>query len=72
MSSIKKSPTSSARTTVRLPEHLHHRAKLASTYAGTKLQDFIATAVEDYLKQVESGMSVGIPQLGESGGGRQR
>jgi predicted DNA binding CopG/RHH family protein len=67
MSSTKKSTTPSARTTVRLPEHLHHRAKLASTYAGTKLQDFIATAVEQYLKQVESGMNVGIPQSEEFG-----
>jgi predicted DNA binding CopG/RHH family protein len=68
MSSTKNSPSPGARTTVRLPEHLHHRAKLASAFAGEKLQDFIATAVEEYLKQVESGMSVGLRGERKSGG----
>jgi predicted DNA-binding protein len=46
------------RTTVRLPEDLHHRAKLASAWTGTKLQDFVSTAVERYLVDVEATMDL--------------
>ncbi len=45
-----------ARTTVRLPEDLHHRAKMASAWSGTKLQDFISAAVEQYLIAAEAAM----------------
>ena len=55
MASNSKSITG-ARTTVPLPEDLHHRAKMASTWSGTKLQDFVAEAVEQHLAQAESAM----------------
>ena len=51
-----KNKSTGARTTVRLPEDLHHRAKLASAWAGTKLQDFISAAVEQYLETAEQAM----------------
>ncbi len=54
-----KPSATGARTTVRLPEDLHHRAKLASAWSGRKLQEFIATAVEEYLDTVESTMENG-------------
>lgn len=55
MVSTSKSITG-ARTTVRLPEDLHHRAKMASAWSGTKLQDFISAAVEQYLIAAEAAM----------------
>lgn len=47
-----------ARTTVRLPEDLHHRAKMASAFSGTKLQDFISAAVEQHLLAAEAAMDL--------------
>jgi predicted DNA binding CopG/RHH family protein len=47
-----------SRTTVRLPEELHHRAKMAAAWSGTKLQDFISNAVEQYLEAAEAAMSL--------------
>jgi len=58
-----------ARTTVRLPEHLHHRAKLAAAWSGMKLQDFIAKAVEQHLASVEDAMDGNGPP-GPSGSDR--
>jgi predicted DNA binding CopG/RHH family protein len=49
MTADRKTKSMTARTTVRLPEDLHHRAKLAAAWRGMKLQDFIATAVEMHL-----------------------
>ncbi|MEI9811204.1 MAG: toxin-antitoxin system HicB family antitoxin [Acidobacteriota bacterium] len=46
----------SSRTTVRLPEVLHQRAKMAAAWSGVKLQDFVARAVEEHLIHVESAM----------------
>ena len=51
-----------ARTTVRLPEDLHHRAKLASAWSGTKLQDFVSAAVEQYLLAAEQAMPLDLSQ----------
>lgn len=55
MASNSKSITG-ARTTVRLPEDLHHRAKMVSAWSGTKLQDFVSAAVEQYLATAEAAM----------------
>ena len=53
----KKSPQSgSSRTTVRLPDDLHRRAKLAAAWSGRKIQDLIAEAVERYLPALEDAM----------------
>ena len=53
----KKAPQSaSSRTTVRLPDDLHRRAKLAAAWSGRKIQDLIAEAVERYLPAVEEAM----------------
>jgi len=51
------------RTTVRLPEDLHHRAKLVSAWSGTKLQDLVASAVEQYLEAAEATMDLESPKL---------
>jgi predicted DNA binding CopG/RHH family protein len=58
----KHTSIAASRTTVRLPEDLHHRAKMAATWTGTKLQDFIATAVEQYLVPVEAAMDLARPR----------
>jgi predicted DNA binding CopG/RHH family protein len=47
-----------ARTTVRLPEDLHHRAKLVSAWSGIKLQDFVSAAVEQHLAAAEETMDL--------------
>jgi hypothetical protein len=60
---IKKKLVSSGRTTVRLPERLHHRAKLAATWSGAKLQEFIAEAVELHLSRAEAAMGA---EMGEA------
>jgi len=52
----KKNHTVSARTTVRLPEPLHQRAKMAAAWSGVKLQEFIAKAVEQHLVHAEAAM----------------
>ncbi len=41
------------RTTVRLPNELHRRAKIAATWSGKTLQDFVTEALELHLGQVE-------------------
>ena len=51
------------RTTVRLPNDLHRRAKLAATWSGKTLQDFVTEALESHLELVEksireSGLSI--------------
>lgn len=53
---ISKRSGSGARTTVRIPEELHHRAKLAATWSGTKLQEFISEAIERHLIGAEAAM----------------
>lgn len=66
-----KPSTSSARTTVRLPEDLHHRAKLVAAWSGTKLQEFIAEALERHLAIAEAEMD-GAKSRGEgSSAGRE-
>jgi predicted HicB family RNase H-like nuclease len=52
-----KNAATGARTTVRLPERLHRRAKLAAAWSGAKLQEFIADAVELHLARTEADMS---------------
>lgn len=66
-----KPSTSSARTTVRLPEDLHHRAKLAAAWSGTKLQEFIAEAVEHHLSIAEAEMD-NAKRADGTGAGRKR
>jgi predicted HicB family RNase H-like nuclease len=61
MASTSKSMTG-ARTTVRLPEDLHHRAKMASAWSGTKLQDFVSAAVERHLTDAEAAMERESPR----------
>ena len=56
MATSKKSATS-ARTTVRLPERLHRRAKLAAAWSGVKLQEFVAGALEEHLSRTEAEMN---------------
>lgn len=51
---------------MRIPEDLHHRAKLAAAWSGVKLQDFIAMAVAKHLAQTEADMD------GSSVGNRRR
>jgi len=62
MGTEKTNAVSGARTTVRLPEELHHRAKLASAWSGTKLQDFVSAAVEQYLVAAEEAMPMDLSQ----------
>ena len=52
----KMSPSPAARTTVRLPEEIHRRAKLAAAWYGRKIQDFVAEAVELHLAVAEREM----------------
>jgi predicted HicB family RNase H-like nuclease len=67
-----KSTTSvSARTTVRLPEDLHHRAKLVAAWSGTKLQEFIAEAVEQYLVSAEAAMDHARSRAAVAAAGRK-
>ena len=56
MAISKRSASANGRTTVRIPEELHHRAKMAATWSGIKLQEFIAEAIERYLVAAESAM----------------
>jgi predicted DNA-binding protein len=67
MAATKKTSSGGSRTTVRLPEDLHHRAKLASAWSGRKLQEFIATAVEEYLQDVEATMDGSLSGGANSG-----
>jgi predicted DNA-binding protein len=50
------------RTTVRLPEDLHRRAKLVAAWNGRKIQDLIAEAVEHYLPPLEEAMQKASPK----------
>ncbi len=52
----KASKSGSSRTTVRLPDDLHRRAKLAAAWSGRKIQDLIAEAVERHLSTLEDAM----------------
>ena len=58
MATKKKSPAPSARTTVRLPDDIHRRAKLAAAWSDRKIQDFVAAAVEQYLQVAEEEMKI--------------
>lgn len=61
MAEGKPASHSSSRTTVRLPDDLHRRAKLAAAWSGRKIQDLIAEAVERYLPAVEEAMEKKTP-----------
>ena len=43
----------SARTTVRLPEDVHHSAKVAAALLNTTIQEFVAQAVTQRLARLE-------------------
>lgn len=50
------------RTTVRLPNELHRRAKLAAIWSGKTLQDFVTEALEQHLQHAEKSIQeAGVP-----------
>jgi predicted HicB family RNase H-like nuclease len=56
MPAKKESSQPAARTTVRLPDEIHRRAKLAAAWSGMKIQDLVAAALEEYLTALEEEM----------------
>jgi predicted HicB family RNase H-like nuclease len=61
----KKKPAT--RTTVRLPDDIHHRAKKAAVDLHMPLQDFVAEAIELKLKALETPKPRMVPPKGGRG-----
>lgn len=55
----------SARTTVRLPEDVHGRAKAVASWQKISLQEFVSRAVEEKLPALEAKMGAELISAGK-------
>ena len=62
MNETTKKKVVSGKTTVRLPEDVHHRAKMAAVQLKMSVQDFVAEAVEAQLEAMASATSNSKPK----------